>query len=135
MADKQLIIEILGKLGWAYDTGNLDYFETAYAADSRFTISITGIGQVGDYRSKDTILGLYRGAKAAQTDVRRHVVTNIFFAEETRTAATVISYLTLFASKDASLKVLTTGIYTDRFTLTDGTWKILHRDLALDAPY
>ncbi len=135
MADKQLIIEILGKLGWAYDTGNLDYFDTVYAEDSRFTISITGMGQVGDYRSKDTIMGLYRGAKSAQTDVRRHVVTNIFFAEETRTTATVISYLTLFALKDGNLKVLTTGIYGDKFSLIGGAWKILHRDLALDAPY
>jgi len=135
MAGKQSITEILGKLGWAYDTGNLDQLETVYTVDSRFTISIAGMGQVGDYRSKDTITGLYRGAKASQTDVRRHVVTNIFFTEETQTTATVISYLTPFALKEATLKVLSTGIYTDKFSLIDGAWKILHRDLALDAPY
>jgi hypothetical protein len=135
MADKQIIAEILGKMGWAYDTGNLDYLEAVYTVDSQFTISIAGMGQVGDYRSKDTIMGLYRGAKASQADVRRHVVTNIFFTEETQTAATVVSYLTLFALKEAVLKVLSTGIYTDKFSLADGGWRILHRDLALDAPY
>jgi hypothetical protein len=135
VANKQAISEILGKLGWAYDTGHLEYFETIYASDSRFTLSIAGKGQVGDYRSLDTIMGLYRGAKAAQTDQRRHCVSNIFFAEETATAATVISYLTLLATQDGVTKTLATGMYTDKFALVAGAWKIKHRDLALDAPY
>lgn len=135
MANKQAISEILGKLGWAYDTGHLDFFETIYGKDSRFTISIAGKGQVGDYQSIDVIMGLYRGAKAAQTDQRRHCVSNIFFAEETETTATVISYLTLLATKDGVTKTLATGMYTDKFALVAGAWKIVHRDLALDAPY
>lgn len=135
MADKQAITEMLGKMGWAYDTGHLDYLESVYSAESRFTISITGKGQVGDYQSLKTIMDMYRGAKAVEVDVRRHVVTNIFFAEETRTSATVISFLSLFSTKDGVVKVLTTGICTDRLALMDGAWKILHRDLALDLPY
>lgn len=135
MANKQAISEILGKLGWAYDTGHLDFFETIYAKDSRFTISIAGKGRVGDYQSLDVIMGLYRGAKAAQTDQRRHVVSNIFFAEETETTATVVSYLTLLATKDGITGTLSAGVYTDRFALVAGAWRIVHRDLALDAPY
>jgi hypothetical protein len=135
VANKQAISEILGKLGWAYDSGHLDFFETIYAKDSRFTISIAGKGQVGDYQSLDVIMGLYRGAKAAQTDQRRHVVSNIFFAEETETTATVVSYLTLLATKDGVTRTLSAGVYTDRFALVAGAWRIVHRDLALDAPY
>jgi hypothetical protein len=135
VANKQAISEILGKLGWAYDTGHLDFFETIYADDSRFTISIAGKGQVGDYRGRDVIMGLYQGAKAAQTDQRRHCVSNIFFSEETETSATVVSYLTLLATQDGATRVLCTGIYTDRFLLAGGAWRIQHRDLALDAPY
>jgi hypothetical protein len=135
VANKQAITEILGKLGWAYDTGHLDYFESIYGKDSRFTISIAGKGQVGDYQSLEVIMGLYRGAKAAQTDQRRHCVSNIFFAEETEKTATVISYLTLLATKDGVTKTLATGVYTDKFALVAGAWQIKHRDLALDAPY
>lgn len=135
MADKQAITEILGKLGWAYDSGHLDYFETVYASDSRFTLSIAGKGQVGDYQSLDTIMGLYRGAKAAQSDQRRHCVSNIFFSEATDTTATVISYLTLLATQDGVTRTLATGVYTDRFQRVGGAWKLKHRDLALDAPY
>ena len=135
MADKQAISEILGRLGWAYDSGHLDYFETIYTKDSRFTISIAGKGQVGDYKGLDVIMGLYRGAKAAQTDQRRHCVSNIFFTEETETTATVISYLTLLATRDGVTRTLSAGMYTDRFALVAGSWRIVHRDLALDAPY
>jgi hypothetical protein len=135
VADKQAITEILGKLGWAYDTGHLEYFETVYGRDSRFTLSIAGKGQVGDYQSLDTIMGLYRGAKAAQTDQRRHCVTNVFFAEETETTATVISYLILLATQEGVTKTLASGMYTDKFALVGGTWRLMHRDLALDAPY
>jgi hypothetical protein len=135
VANKQAITEILGKMGWAYDTGHLEFFETIFAKDSRFTISIAGKGQVGDYQSLEVIMGLYRGAKASQTDQRRHAVSNIFFAEEAETTATVISYLTLLATKEGVTKTLATGVYTDRFALVAGAWRIKHRDLALDAPY
>jgi hypothetical protein len=135
MADKQGITEILGKMGWAYDTGHLDFLETVFTDDARFTISIAGMGQVGDYQTKDTVMGLYRGAKAGQTDTRRHVVSNIFFAEDTATTATVVSYLTLLVKNADGVKLLSTGEYTDKFVLTGGAWKIQHRDLFLDAPY
>jgi 3-phenylpropionate/cinnamic acid dioxygenase small subunit len=135
MADKQAISEILGKMGWAYDSGNLDYLETVYTDDARFTISIAGMGQVGEYQTKTTIMGLYRGAKAGQTDTRRHVVSNIFLAEDAASTATAVSYLSLFVKNAEGVKLLSTGEYTDKFVLVGGAWKIVHRNLALDAPY
>jgi 3-phenylpropionate/cinnamic acid dioxygenase small subunit len=135
MADKQAISEILGRLGWAYDSGNLDYFEEIYTKNARFTVTIAGMGQVGDYRSIENIMVLYRGSKASQTDQRRHVVSNIFFADETPTTATAVSYLTLLATKDGVTKTLSAGVYTDKFVLLGGAWRIQHRDLNLDAPY
>jgi len=135
MADKQAIAEILGRLGWAYDSGNLDYFEAVYFKDSRFTVSIAGMGQVGDYRGIDKIMELYRGSKATQTDQRRHMISNLFFAEESASSATAVSCLTLLATKDGVTKVLSAGVYTDKFVLLGGAWRIQHRDLALDAPY
>ena len=135
MADKQAITEILGKMGWAYDSGNLDYFEEVFTDDGRVTLSILGQGQVGDFQGKETIMGLYRGAKASQSDQRRHCVTNVFFPDTTATTATVISYLTLFAAQDGAVKLLATGVYTDQFVLQNGAWKVAHRDIALDAPY
>ena len=135
MADKQVITEILGKMGWAYDNNKLDYYETVYADDARFTVSMVGKGQVADYQSKSTIMGLYTASKAAQNDHRRHVISNIFFTEDTATTATVVSYMTLFLKVGEEMKLLSTGEYTDKFVLLGGAWKLAHRDLMLDAAY
>jgi 3-phenylpropionate/cinnamic acid dioxygenase small subunit len=135
MADKQAITEILGRLGWAYDSGDLDYFEAIYTKDARFSVTIAGMGQVGDYRSIENIMVLYRGSKATQTDQRRHVISNIFFTDELAASVTAVSYLTLIATKDGVAKTLSAGVYTDKFVLLDGAWRIRHRDLQLDAPY
>ena len=136
MADKQAVTEIVGKLGWAYDENHLDYFAEVFADDGRFTMSIAGQGQVGDFQGKDTIMGLYRGAKEAQANQqRRHVVTNLFFTDESDTAVTAISYLTLIVNEGGAMKLTSTGLYTDRFVLVNGAWRLAHRDLKLDAPY
>ena len=135
MADKQTITEILGKMGWAFDNNKLDYYETVYADDARFTVSMFGMGQVADYQSKATIMDLYTTTKTAQNDHRRHVITNIFFTEDTATTATVVSYMTLYLKGAEGMKLLSTGEYTDKFALIGGAWKLVHRDLMLDAAY
>ena len=135
MADKQAVSEMLGKAGWAYDVGELDYLETIFTDDALFTLSIEGQGQVGKFEGLDTIMGLYRGAKEAADDQRRHVVSNIFFEDETDNSITAVSYLTLISIKDGGLNTISSGIYTDKVELVDGAWLIRHRDLALDLPY
>jgi hypothetical protein len=81
-------------------------------------------------------MGLYRGAKEAQANQqRRHVVSNLFFTDETDTAVTVTSYLTLIVNEGGAMKLTSTGLYTDRFVWVDGAWRLAHRDLKLDAPY
>lgn len=135
MADKQAITEILGKMGWAYDNNKLDYYETVYADHARFTVSMVGKGQVADIQSKSAIMDLYKTSKASQNDHRRHVISNIFFTEDTPKSATVVSYMTLIRKEGDGVKLLSTGEYTDRFELIGGAWKLVHRDLMLDAGY
>ena len=99
-------------------------------------MSIAGQGQVGDFTGLATIMGLYRGAKEAQgNQQRRHVVSNLFFTAETDTAVTANSYLTLFVNEGGVMKLTSTGLYTDRFEKIAGVWRLVHRDLKLDAPY
>ncbi len=136
MADKQAVAEIVAKMGWAYDENHLNYFEEVFAENGRFSMSIAGQGQVGDFNGLATIMGLYRGAKEAQGhQQRRHVVTNLFFTDETDSAVTANSYLTLFANENGAMKLTSTGLYTDRFEKIAGAWRLVHRDLKLDAPY
>lgn len=135
MADKQAITEILHRMAWAYDNNKLDYYDSVYADDARFTVSMIGKGQVADFQSKAAIMGLYTSSKASQNDHRRHMISNVFFTEDTPASATVVSYMTLFLKEGEGMKLLSTGEYTDRFALIGGAWKLVHRDLVLDAGY
>lgn len=135
MADKQAISGMLGKAGWAYDQGELEYLKSIFTEDAVFTLSIEGQGQVGKFEGRDTIYELYVGAKESQDDQRRHVVSNVFFDDETDTSVTATSYLTLISVKDGALNVISSGVYVDKVVLQDGGWLIARRDLALDLPY
>ena len=135
MADKQAITELLGKGGWAYDTPDIDFLADMFTTDGTFDLSIDGMGQVGSFAGRAEIRKLYEDSLASQEDQRRHVVTNIFFEDETDDSVTAISYLVLIAVKDGALNVISSGVYKDRVVLDDGTWRIVHRDLHLDLPY
>ena len=89
---------------------------------------------VGPFEGRASIMELYRGAKASQTDVRRHDITNIMFDASGDTLA-VTSYLTLFATENAETKLLTTGVYRDQVGQIDGEWKITKRHIDLDSAY
>ncbi len=135
MADKQAVSELLGKMGWLYDTGDMDGVVNSFTEDAVFDLAIEGAGKVGSFEGREVIRGLYEGAHADQTDQRRHAVTNIWFGEETDTTIKATSYLVLISIENGALTVLSTGVYNDEVVLVDGEWKIKHRDLYLDLPY
>jgi hypothetical protein len=135
MADKQAITEMLGKGGWAYDTPDVDYLANMFTEDGTFDLAIEGMGQVGSFAGRAAIRKLYEDSLATQEDRRRHVVTNIFFENETDTSVTAMSYLVLITIKDGAIKVISSGVYKDSVVLDGGTWRIAHRDLHLDMPY
>ena len=74
------------------------------------------------------------GSMADQTDVRRHVVSNIFF-DDNNPETTVVSNLTLMATENGQTQLLTTGVYYDTVVEEDGHWCIRQRHIDLDKAY
>ena len=135
MADKQGVTELLNRAGVAYDVGDSDFLSDMFAPDGAvFEMTISG-GDPIVFEGSQAIAELFSGAMQEQTDQRRHVVTNLYFENETDAAITAISYLVLISVENGKLSVLSTGIYTDHCVLVDGHWKIQRRSLALDLPY
>ena len=95
-----------------------------FTTDGTFDLTIDGLGQVGSFAGRAEIRKLYEDSLATQEDQRRHVVTNIFFEDETDDSVTAISYLVLITVKDGALNVISSGVYKDRVVLDDGTWRI-----------
>ncbi len=135
MADKQAVTELLNRAGVAYDTGDSDFLIDMFAPDGpAFEMTISG-GEPIVFEGSEAIAGLFTGAMEEQTDQRRHVVTNLYFENETETSVTAVSYLVLISVENGNLTVLSTGVYTDDCVLVDGRWKVQKRFLALDLPY
>lgn len=132
--DKLAIHELLSRSAYAFDEQQLDMLEACFTEDAVFSIRIAGGDMVGPFNGREDIMSLYRSSLEAQTDVRRHVVSNIFFESEDGDPV-VISNLTLMATENGEIKLLTAGIYRDTVRSTADGWRLLNRHLDLDRPY
>ena len=77
--DHFAISELLNRMAYFYDDNRLDDLAACFAPDAVMSLQIAGGDMVGPFEGRDSIMELYRGAKASQTDVRRHDITNIMF--------------------------------------------------------
>lgn len=132
--DKLAILDLLSRSAYAFDERKLDMLERCFAVDAAFSIQIKDADLMGPFEGRDAIMDLYRGSMAAQTDVRRHVVSNAFFDSDTADPV-VFSNLTLFATEHGEPRLLATGVYRDVCCQRDGVWVIHRRHLDLDSPY
>ena len=132
--DRFAISELLNRMAYFYDENHLDDLAASFAPDAVMSMQIAGGAIGGPFEGRDSIMGLYLGAKASQTDVRRHVLTNIMF-DASGDALGVTSYLTLFATENAETKLLTTGVYRDLVGQIDGEGTITRRHIDLDSAY
>jgi 3-phenylpropionate/cinnamic acid dioxygenase small subunit len=134
LQDRLAIHELLSRSAYGFDEGQLQMLEDCFTEDAVFSIRIAGGDLVGPFNGREEIMGLYRSSIDSQTDVRRHVVSNIFFESEGDDPV-VISNLTLMATENGEIKLLTAGIYRDTVRTTTAGWRLLKRHLDLDRPY
>jgi hypothetical protein len=78
------------------------------------------------------ILDFVRGAMAAQTDQRRHYLSNIVFHSADVGTAVVRAYLMLTSNAGGSLSVIATGFYTFRLERAESEWRIAELFLGMD---
>jgi 3-phenylpropionate/cinnamic acid dioxygenase small subunit len=141
VADKLAIHELLARAAYALDERNLEMLAASFAADASFTMRIAGGDLIGPFTNRDGIMQLMTSSMAAQTDKRRHVVSNVFFPSEADAstpegdAVAVVSNLTLLATEHGQIALMSAGVYEDLVVQRDGTWQILRRHLELDKPY
>lgn len=131
-SDKLSIHELLSRAAYSFDQRELDTLEQCYAPDATMLVNIAD-GQIfGPFEGREAIMGLLRGALDAQTDVRRHIISNYFFEEEGDETATCVSQIVLAATENGEIRLITSGIYRDVVRKVDGTWRITDRVLDLE---
>jgi 3-phenylpropionate/cinnamic acid dioxygenase small subunit len=131
---KLAVHELLGRAAYAYDERDLEMLEDCFAENASFTMRIAGGDLVGPFEGREAIMGLMRGSLQEQSDVRRHIISNIFF-DDTADAVTVISNLTLVATENGEIQLLSAGLYRDTVIEEQGNWRVLKRHIELDKSY
>jgi len=132
--DKLAIHELLARSAYAFDEQDLGMLEACFTPDAVFSILIKDSDMIGPFEGRQAVMKLYSDSMDAQTDVRRHVASNMFFKSESGDPQ-IISNLTLFATENATTSLLAVGVYQDTVRRTDDGWRILKRHLDLDGPY
>ena len=132
--EKLEIHELLSRAAYAYDEREVGMLEACFAEQASLSMRIAGGDLIGPFESKSGIMDLMTGSMAEQTDVRRHVISNIFF-EVAADKTVVISNLTLMATENGDIQLLSSGVYRDQVRKENGQWCIASRYLELDKPY
>lgn len=132
---KLAIAELMSRVAYGLDMRDVDMLAACFATDAAITMNIAGGDLIGPFENRDGIMKLMTDSMEQQTDQRRHNVSNLFFETEGDTAAIVVSNLTLFATENGKIRLITTGVYRDSVTRVGDDWQLQHRHLDLDLPY
>jgi 3-phenylpropionate/cinnamic acid dioxygenase small subunit len=133
--EKLAIHELFARAAYGLDERNLDMLKQSFATDAEMTLRIAAGDLIGPFVGQDGIMSLMKDALEAQTDKRRHVISNIFFESEQADKATVVSNLTLMATHNGEISLLSAGIYHDQVVKVGAEWKLWRRHLELDKSY
>jgi hypothetical protein len=134
-SNKLAIHELLSRAAYSFDERKLDVLEQCFTADATMLVNITGSGEVGPFEGREAIMQLMSDTMTAQTDVRRHVISNFFFEAEGKKTAKVVSSLVVSSVENGEINVIISGIYRDDVVKAEGVWRISYRHLDLDIPF
>jgi uncharacterized protein (TIGR02246 family) len=134
MADRNAIEQLFADYGWPMDTREWPVLATVFTQDASFVITIQGEEAVS-VTGCDAIVEFCSSTVNAQTDQRRHVITNVRITDATDTTASVYAILTLVVVTDV-LEVKSSGLYRTRVVReADGQWRFAQMLLELDRTF
>jgi uncharacterized protein (TIGR02246 family) len=135
MADRHAVAELFASYAAANDLRDVGLIGDCFTSDGAFILHIAGGDTIGPLEPRDEVLGFFGSAFAAQSDQRRHVVTNIRLLESADDRARVEAYLTLIVTDGGTTELKSAGRY-DAVVVGDGTgWRFRAMTLFLDSGF
>ena len=117
------------------DEREMDVLEAGFTEGATLQIKIAGADPIV-FESRDTIMGLMRDAAETQTDIRRHLITNLYFqGTNSQGLVECTANLTITSVENGAIRLVTSGYYRDSFEHQNGQWLIAHRCIDLDMAY
>jgi hypothetical protein len=136
MTARSEIENTLGRASWGYDENDVDLIAAQFTDGASMTMQIGREGDViGPFEGREAIRKLHADSLEAQTDQRRHNLSNLVIVKETADSASTTTNLTLLSIENGAMKVLSSGWYRDELIKQGDSWLIASRHIYLDLPY
>ncbi|MHB8072422.1 nuclear transport factor 2 family protein [Desulfosporosinus fructosivorans] len=134
--DRWLIMETLSKYAWGYDDNDMEMMGDSFTEDGIMNMKITNGTVYNPMLGRNAIVKIMGDIRNSQTDQRRHIISNPIFLRLEKNSAEVITFLTLTAAENNTVKLVTTGTYRDLVVKgSDGVWRSKQKDLVMDCPF
>lgn len=134
MPTRAEVENLLNRYSYAYDTPDLDLMETLFTSDAVFRLVIAG-GDPIVFETREAIMKLMRDSLAGQSDQRRHVNSNLIVADTVDGVTSTTNYLTLVATAEGAIELLSAGVYRTEIVEHEGAHKLRLLQLELDKSY
>lgn len=135
MADRAKIADLWGDYGAGNDLHDFDLLESCFTEDASFTVHIAGAGSLGPLQPRKDVVAFFHDALTAQTDQRRHVLTNFRYLEDDEQRARMNAYLSLIVTDNGQTVTKSAGVYDAEVVADGGSWKFRSIVLSLDSPF
>jgi len=132
MADRHAIEDLFARYAAGNDKRDVDIIASTMTDDVSFTIHIADSDSYGPFEPRSGVIDFMGGALGAQTDRRRHVMTNIAVVEDGEDRAKVNAYLSLIVTDNGQTEVKSAGIYETEVVSDGGGWRFASMVLSLD---
>ena len=135
MIDRNSLEQLFAQYGWPMDTKDFGNLNIVFAKDAKFTVQIAGGDTYGPIEGRQAIYDFVSQTVGAQTDQRRHVITNTRIERATDDGATATAILTLLVVDNGQIEVKSSGLYRGEIVKEDGDWRFSDLHLHLDLPF
>jgi hypothetical protein len=127
MADLNAVMNLFARYAYANDARDMNLMEQCFTQDSTFALQIAGGTELGPFEGREAVLGFIRPSLEAQTDLRKHVMSNYWLDGDEAHA-----YLSLIVTDNGLTELKSCGIYECTVVEDGGELKFSRMNLALD---
>jgi|ERR1700744_884233 len=122
----------VNRYAFAFDQRDLATLREVMTADVEWAATVADQAAYGPFVGLAAVMDYMTAAMSAQTDQRRHVLTNPVLRSCADGQARLDAYLTLMSAAHGRSSVLTTGFYSFWLRLENAEWRIERLHLGLD---
>jgi hypothetical protein len=125
--DRMDITNLIHSYGHFADSGDTDAFAALFAADASIDIGISGVSDTASLKR------LLEQRPAGPQPKTRHVMTNLYFRNQSGAEAAGACYLVFTSTSENRLTPVATGQYHFHVAKQDGAWRIRRWRAELDS--